>query len=646
MIFRVVVNGVEIVRRMGWSEISDVKEKLKRLGFKWDGERWVGSVRSPTVVTMLRGVLGLSREEYERVMATLSNASTGGDIVVVEGELPDLLRLGVVESDGEAHVVSVTRIVREMVRTDRNVARRAATYREYLESVLGEIREKLLGLAVVGDVDAAIGNARAMLAESASLAQLFARRVEWRVATLDRTSATLNFLPRDLADRLRAMSINYNVVTREGEVVQRPIRLVRVERGERVTLRFPVFLRDRIRALLEEAGYIVREAEREARRVELRSTVQLRPFQEEALARWGDAGYRGTIVVPTGGGKTFIGLAAIARLGVPTLVLVVTRELAAQWVDRIRRYLGHRAGLLGGGSRELGPITVVIYNSAVKHIDELRDRYELAVFDEAHHVPAETFKEVALRLEAPYRLALSATPDREDGNEHLIYEAVGPPVYRADYWDMVREGLAVPIRHVRVYVDLDEDERAEYDRLARQDNPILLRNLASRARAKIDVVRMIASSSSARTIVFAQFVEQAEEVWRALREVGVRAVLVTGESAGRDRALGEFRSGRANVLVSTTVLDEGVDVPDAEAAIVVSGTGSRRQMVQRAGRVVRAAPGKREAVLWEVVTRNTIEEALSNERHVRGVIGESACVRVLARDLGKVLRGSQGGTLI
>ncbi len=634
------------MRRMEWSEISDVKEKLKKLGFKWDGERWVGSVRSPTVVAVLRRMLGLSREEYERVMATLSNASTGGDLVVVEGELPDLLRLGVVESDGEAHVVSVTRIVREMVRADRNVARRAATYGEYLESVLGEVREKLLGLAVVGDVESAISNARAMLAESASLAQLFARRVEWRVATLDRTSATLNFLPRDLADRLRAMSISYNVVTREGEVIQRPIRLVRVERGEKVTLRFPVFLRDRVRALLEEAGYVVREAGREARRVELRSSVRLRPFQEEALARWEGAGYRGTIVVPTGGGKTFIGLAAIARLGVPTVVLVVTRELAAQWVERIRRYLGHRAGLLGGGSRELGPITVAIYNSAVKYIDELKDRYELAVFDEAHHVPAETFKEVALRLEAPYRLALSATPDREDGNEHLVYEAVGPPVYRADYWDMVREGLAVPIRHVRVYVDLDEDERAEYERLARQDNPILLRNLASRARAKIDVVRRIASSSSARTIVFAQFVEQAEEVWRALREVGVRAVLVTGESAGRDRAFGEFRSGRANVLVSTTVLDEGVDVPDAEVAIVVSGTGSRRQMVQRAGRVVRAAPGKREAVLWEVVARNTIEEALSNERHVRGIIGESACVRVLARDLEKALRGPQGGTLI
>jgi len=77
-------------------------------------------------------------------------------------------------------------------------------------------------------------------------------------------------------------------------------------------------------------------------------------------------------------------------------------------------------------------------------------------------VPAETFKEVAFRLSSPYRLALSATPEREDENQHLIYLSSGDIVFKASYVDMVRAGLVVPIRHYRIYVDLDRDEAREY----------------------------------------------------------------------------------------------------------------------------------------------------------------------------------------
>jgi superfamily II DNA or RNA helicase len=85
------------------------------------------------------------------------------------------------------------------------------------------------------------------------------------------------------------------------------------------------------------------------------------------------------------------------------------------------------------------------------------------------------------------------------------------------------------------------------------------------------------------------------------------------------------------------VLDKGIDVPDADVAIIMSGTGSQRQMIQRVGRVVRATNGKVEARVYEIVTRNTIEEVLSEERHVKGEVLEVECRRYLAGELQRLI---------
>ena len=95
----------------------------------------------------------------------------------------------------------------------------------------------------------------------------------------------------------------------------------------------------------------------------------------------------------------------------------------------------------------------------------------------------------------------------------------------------------------------------------------------------------------------------------------------------------------ANFVEIQAVLDEGIDVPDADVAIIVSGTGSERQMIQRIGRVVRASEGKKEARVYEIISRNTIEEALSENRHPsKFEVEEIECRRILHRDLNKLLR--------
>jgi superfamily II DNA or RNA helicase len=636
--FSVVINGVEVSREWSWERIFKVKEELKKLGFRWDGASWRGRTRDVAVLARLRELLELSDEEYVKIFSSLIHDPSGG-VVAIMGRLPDELREHVLSSDGSVHLVSLSGFLRRFIAKDQGVAK-VSTFEEYVEAGVERLRELLQGVQILGDFDAALRSAKEFVLASNRLRELFERRRSWRTAIVGLNYAKLNFLASGLLRRLSEFKLKYNVVNKEGELEQRDLKLVAIRQEEKsYVVRFPVFLRQRVAETLKEFGYVVVEESKEYPKVAFKKLFTLFPFQEEAVENWIAHGMRGTVVIPTGGGKTFIGLETMYRTGLSALVLVVTRELALQWAERIRRFLGVSPGMLGGGEKDVRDVTVAIYNSAVKYLNDLVGRFGLVVFDEAHHVPAETFKEVALGLDSPFRLALSATPEREDRNEHLIYEAVGPPVYRASYRSMIEAGLVVPVEHYRIYVRMSREEASAYSSLP-GDNAILLRNAAARSQRKIPVaVRIVAREVAlgSKVLVFTQFIDQAEELHRRLREAGIAAELITSETGNREVALRRFSAGRSRVVVATTVLDEGVDVPDAEVAVVLSGTGSRRQMIQRVGRVVRAAPGKRAARVYEIISKDTIEEALSEARHFNDVVEEVVCRRVVETDLDSLL---------
>ncbi len=654
MLFRVVINDeVEIRREWPWEKIAQVKEKLKKLGFKWTGSYWKGRIFSLIKIRELKDLLQLEKDEIEKlvnsVLRSFGSRASGAVIALedIQGlELPGEC----VRNEGGVYVVSLTCLLRHFLKNDRRLLAEASSYEDYIDRLISHIRSLLGDKGVLGDLEGALNATREYALSSVGLRALAERRFKWWTVELDLDKAYLNFLASGLWEGLKAISIPYNIYVRgdsgEYELERRelnPVRISRLSDG-RVLIEFPVCLRDRIADVLRRFGYRVVEVQYVPRRIHvLRDDVRLYPFQERALKAWLDNGLKGTIVIPTGGGKTFIALKAIATVKVNTLVLVITEELLEQWHERIARYLGIRAGRLGGGYDEIREVTIATYASAYKRRDELYDKFDLVIFDEAHHVPAETFKDVALRLRAPYRMALSATPTRSDGNEHLIFITVGPIVFQARYEDMIDEGLVVPVRHYRIYVDLTPEEKSLYEnaKTIHKGNAIVLRNIASMARKKLDIARKIVRKeveAGGKILVFTQFIKQAEEVYEELkRELGSCVVLITSKSRDRDLALSAFARGVYRIIVTTTVLDEGVDVPDADVAVILSGTGSKRQMVQRVGRVVRASEGKKEARVYEVIARGTIEEVLSEERHFRGYIAEVECKKVLAKDLERVL---------
>ena len=370
-----------------------------------------------------------------------------------------------------------------------------------------------------------------------------------------------------------------------------------------------------------------------------------RPFQREALEAWRKARGRGVVVLPTGAGKTHVAVMAIDDKRRATLVVAPTLDLVRQWYDLLGATFGGPIGLVGGGSHEVHPITVTTYDSAHLHMEHLGSRFGLIVFDECHHLPSAAYAAAARACLAPYRLGLTATPERTDGREAELALLVGETVYKKDIVELSGEYLAeYETEHIEV--ELSPEERAEYEEERaryrefvqshgiRMSSPsgwgefIMLssrtdegrramkayrrqRELAFTAPAKLEYLELLLGEHAKdRAIVFTQDNATAYAVSR-------RFLLpcITHQTKIKERSaiLKGISDGTYGAIVTSKVLNEGVDVPDANVAIVLSGSGSVREHVQRLGRVLRAKEGKR-ATLYELVTRETVETYTSERR--------------------------------
>ena len=367
------------------------------------------------------------------------------------------------------------------------------------------------------------------------------------------------------------------------------------------------------------------------------------PYQSEALEAWRRHRYRGVVVLPTGAGKTYVATLAILSRQRSTLVVVPTLDLLNQWYDVLAAAFGVSIGIVGGGYHEVLDLTVTTYDSAHLHMDRLGDRFGLVVFDECHHLPSPSYATAARMCLAPYRLGLTATPERPDGR--TADEAVGPVVYRKDITELSGEYLA-SYETIRQEVLLSAEEREAYERDRgtylgflrangiRMGEPdgwsrfLLLssqsdagrraftayrrqRGLALAAPGKLAfLARLLHQHRHDRTIVFT---EDNATVYAISRRFLVPAITHQTKVKERSRILAAFNAGELTAVVTSKVLNEGVNVPEANVAIVLSGSGSVREHVQRLGRILRKGENKR-AVLYELIAAGTGEERTSDKR--------------------------------
>ncbi|WP_216322790.1 DEAD/DEAH box helicase family protein [Deinococcus aestuarii] len=398
---------------------------------------------------------------------------------------------------------------------------------------------------------------------------------------------------------------------------------------------------------LGREGVSVRDEAAAFSKLDLSYTRDIEPYrhQQEALAAWKRAGRRGVVMLPTGAGKTLVAQLALRDTPRSALITVPTLDLLHQWyAGLLAAFPDASVGVLGGGSKDDAPLLVSTYDSAAIYAEELAGRFAFLICDEVHHLPAAFTRVIAEMSLAPYRLGLSATLKRSDGREADLDRLIGPVVYSAQPEDLAGQSLS-EYREVIIRVRLSAGEQQRYDECIRLRNDFLrrsnirlgsldgwrqfimssgtpqgrvamlahreARSLAYGTEGKLRVLEeILANHPHERTLIFT---DDNAAVYRISREFLIPVITHQTPIKERHKLLGRFRDGTYRILATSRVLNEGVDVPEAAVAVVLSGTATEREYIQRLGRILRKVDGK-QATLYEVITEGTSEERVSQQR--------------------------------
>jgi superfamily II DNA or RNA helicase len=384
-------------------------------------------------------------------------------------------------------------------------------------------------------------------------------------------------------------------------------------------------------------------------RNQFKETYELRDYQKEAWKRWIIHGMKGCIILPTGAGKTIIALHAILKTNASTLVIAPTLNLMEQWFGALENILKVRnqIGKLGGGYEDIKSITITTYDSAYLKSSYLGNKFEFLIFDEVHHLASDKYSLIGEQFISPYRLGLTATIEREDGKHVNIYKLVGKIAYSKDFYELSQDNHLSKFRLKKIKVEMLPDEILQYKRRIFQYNQLLkeakifypirlerlimlsgnnsnlrkallLRNeavdIALNSYAKIvELEKILKHHAIEKTIIFTVHTKLAYIISDRFL---VPVITHRTKNEERNEILEKFKKGLYRVIVTTKVLDEGTDVPDANVGIILSGTGSKREFVQRLGRLLRPKKDvENMANLIEIISSDTSEIFTSNRRN-------------------------------
>lgn len=392
-----------------------------------------------------------------------------------------------------------------------------------------------------------------------------------------------------------------------------------------------------------------------------------RPYQEEAAsAFWagGSAmGGSGVLVLPCGAGKTIIGIQAMVKAQMQTLVICTGITAAHQWRDEMLDKTTLTPEMIGeysGETKDIRPVTIATYQVLTVRRDPVRKRrkkgeaeeldgatdtlsgegtdwdlkglsgqtaeqaagylnldlfsrqnWGLIIYDEVHLLPAPVFR-ITAEIQAKRRLGLTATLVREDGREDDVFALIGPKKADVPWKVLEKQGWIATAVCVEVRVELQEQNRLEY---AIADPRDKFRIASTNPLKETIIQALFDRHPDDNILVIGQYIEQLESI--SSRFDGMPIITGKTPQKERERIYAAFKSGEIKRLIVSKVANFSIDLPDANVAIQVSGTfGSRQEEAQRLGRILRPKTDGSIAHFYSIVTRETRDQEFATHRQL------------------------------
>jgi len=375
----------------------------------------------------------------------------------------------------------------------------------------------------------------------------------------------------------------------------------------------------------------------------IKNRIVLHDWQQRAI-RYFFKNNKAIFECPTGVGKTQLAIEIINKIwkekDVRVLVVVPKNViLETGWYKELYNngISIKDIGVFYRSIKEIGKITLTNIQNVCNIPLEM---FDVIVADECHNFGSDRLLEV-LKHDFMYKIGLSATVNRMDGKHIDIIGCFDYNMFKYSPKQALKEGILNAFDFFNIGVDLDEDTTKEYDELTQQINTMirvggsysrimssntplkfsLISKMSERTKlvnnyhVKFDVVKAICNiHKEDKIIIFNQYNEQTSNLYWHLLDVGIKTLVVhTGiKKEIRDEALEKFRKDEVNVMLCSRMLDEGYNIPKTDVAVLMANNSTKRQVIQRIGRVLRKKKNK--SFIYEIFCRDTIEEQYNKER--------------------------------
>jgi superfamily II DNA or RNA helicase len=332
---------------------------------------------------------------------------------------------------------------------------------------------------------------------------------------------------------------------------------------------------------------------------------KLKSFQQAAVDEMLGKDF-GTLNSATGSGKTVMALYIIARRKQPALIVVHTKDLASQWIERIETFLGIAAeeiGMIGGGKNIVGEkITVALVQSLYKCAEEVAPQIGFLIVDECHRCPSRTFTEAVTSFDTKYMLGLSATPWRRDKLSQLIFWHLGDVHHEVDKNHLIETGAVLPAKVIvrETTFRTRHDPIKEYSKMLSELTTDTQRNILIASDVAQEVI-----NGTGICLVLSDRKAHCENLQALLRYRNkIDSELLTGDLPINQRqdVIEKLNKKQVKVLIATgQLIGEGFDCKELTTLFLATPISFSGRVLQYLGRVLRPAPGKQLARVFDYV---------------------------------------------